>query len=83
MIQINKSRKIQQQMSAHVGSTETLHRIVKDEFAAGDASELEVQTAFSKWQKALRSLQREQLRDDQLHYQLLLITGESPWPDSR
>lgn len=76
---LRQSRVIQTRMSERIATTRELHQIVTAEYAAGDASELEIQTAFSAWQQALQALEREKLREQLFRFDLYLICGENPW----
>ena len=76
---IQQSQKIQEQRTIHAAKASELHEIVKEEYDAGEATALEVQSAFTDMRRSQQYLQREKLREQRLHYQLLLITGEDPW----
>jgi outer membrane protein TolC len=81
LIAIRQSGAMQTKMRAHAAKTAELHRIMVEEFKVGEATALEVLSAFSDSQEAQQKLAREALRGLLLKYQLLLITGEDPWQD--
>jgi outer membrane protein TolC len=81
LIAIRQSAAMQTKMESHVDKTAELHRIMIEEFKVGEATALEVLSAFTDSQEGQQKLARERLRGLHLKYQLLLITGEDLWQD--
>ena len=79
---IEQSARIRERQEKELAAAEELHRIVTDEYGAGEATALEVDAAFADWQQAQQNLERETLRDQRLRYRLRLLTGEDLWPDT-
>ena len=79
---IEQSARVRERQKKELAAAEELHRIVTDEYGAGEATALEVDAAFADWQQAQQNLERETLRDQRLRYRLRLLTGEDLWPDT-